>query len=149
MSDAEQAAEAAVEQVKAPLPGIPDFLGDAARIENVGALLQTGQNKLSRLQQLMVFEGHEPTTPCPEAPVNAAAAEVELRKLGWTGEQIERALSAAKPSSTTYQERFDALKRGMQALMTENQDIRDELVAEAKRRRTAIEKEIEKAHRNA
>jgi hypothetical protein len=102
------------------LPNVPDFLGKAERVDSVASLIQSGQKQLGYLKNLMVLNG--------ESVEDRVPADDNSRDL-------------------TYQQRFDALEKGIQDLMEQNSDIREDLIGEAVIRRKEIERKIEESHK--
>lgn len=107
------------------LDDLPDFLGKAARVERVGALLQSGQEQIAGLRAGMIANCHEDGDPIPTPPPPAGQEP---------------------PDTETYGERIQRLHEGMAALWRDNEDIREDLTAEAVRRRKVVEKQIELRH---
>jgi len=104
----------------ADLPGVPDFLGTAARVDSVATLIQRAQEQHQHLHHIMVLNGQSPS---------------DHVAMDGQGEAI----------APTYQERFESLTKGILELIEQNQDIADELTAEAVKRRKAIERRLENA----
>lgn len=105
-------------------PALPelDFLGKAARVDSVAALLQQGQEQLGHLKALMVFNGE--------------SLEDEIEVQGVIPGVLRR---------VSYAKRFEELQTGMNALLGENEDIWEELKLEAVRRQESVVKQIEKS----
>jgi len=95
--------------------GIPDFLGITARIQTVATLLEEGQTSLQFDEQLRIGNGHRPSDVHPHF-----ANKME--------------------NPPTYAERARAIREGIHALVEANADIREELTAEAVKRRRARER---------
>lgn len=95
-----------------------DFLGKASRVHSVASLLQNAQAQLQQLQHVMLL--NQKTLD--------DAVDLEEGKL----------------ATYTYRERIELLTSGMSALISDNEDIKDELIAEAVTRRKLVERNIEK-----
>ena len=101
------------------LPAIPDFLGTVSRVQSVADLIQSAQGQLQQLRGMMVVNDQDESDSIPTQEGGETVA---------------------------YCDRIAAIETGMRKLMEGNQDIADELVAEAVRRRRAHERALEKQH---
>lgn len=96
------------------IPDMPDFFGVTGRVQTVCDLLENAQGQLQHFQALRLVNGHDLTHPLP-VPDN--------------------------PDGLDYQTRFRQLAEGISALLEANQDIRDEITAEALKRRKKREQD--------
>ena len=103
------------------LPDAPDFLGKAARVEQVSNLLANAQEQALNLRSTMLMNGHTAENKIPT--MDGSAAE------------------------KTYGQRMTILAQGMAALLAEHQDITEELAEAAIERRRRIAVQIDKQHR--
>jgi len=99
------------------LTDLPDFLGLAARVQSVSNLLEQAQTQLQENEQTRIVNGKKPSDTLH----------------GFQGQK----------GAPSYAERAQQLKDGIAALLEANEDIRDELTAEALKRRRARERHFE------
>lgn len=98
---------------------IPDFLGKASRVHSVASLLQSGQEQLQRLDHVRIFNHRS-----------------------W-GDLVD--LTENEQAPYTYEHRRESLLEGMKKLLDNNEDIKEELIAEAVARRRQVERQIERS----